>query len=115
MTASAREAQARKIVAQRSNGVCELCDQARATHCHHRWLKSQGGPWCPANLIHLDASCHDRIHKNPKDAEVHGWILPRPPLGQSGEGLYLPQRVHVDLALWGHARLTSDGMILQRY
>jgi HNH endonuclease len=53
------EKQARVIVYERSNRLCERCGQKRADTVHHRKNRSQGGTWDPSNLMHL---CGDGTH-----------------------------------------------------
>ncbi len=57
-TPSADEQQARRLVSERSGGVCEGCGQARATDWHHRLARSQGGKWAAENGLHLCRQCH---------------------------------------------------------
>ena len=112
------EYKARQIVAERSSGTCEVCGQQRAVHAHHRWLKGQGGPWCPANLIHICLLCHDRIHANVWVSISAGWIVPRPPIESgsdsvriTGGGNLLPCGVRLEHWMWGAVLLDRDGAI----
>ncbi len=43
--------------------------------CHHRKLRSQGGPDEPTNLITLCHGCHDHAHRNRAWANGRGLIL----------------------------------------
>jgi hypothetical protein len=67
---------------QISNDVCEVdgCGN-RATHFHHRWLRSQGGVHEVWNLLHvcagLEGRCHEHIHANPEDSYAKGYMLRR--------------------------------------
>lgn len=92
------EAKARKLVRERSDGVCEVCGTMWATNMHHRKNRSQGGLWEASNLLHLCGSgttgCHGwitehvteavakgqcvRSHQDPTGTAVwtrHGWVL----------------------------------------
>lgn len=78
------ETRARRIVSERSGGVCELklpgiC-QGRATNYQHRKRKShcsRAERWSPANALHVCGSgttgCHGYIHANPAEAHYEGW------------------------------------------
>jgi hypothetical protein len=74
------EKKARELLAERSNGVCELCSANRATNAHHRKNAGQGGPWAPSNLLHLCGSgttgCHGLVTREPKKAREQGWSVP---------------------------------------
>lgn len=78
---SPEEKAAKGIVRARSNGVCEICGQARATNFSHRLAKGHGGPWLASNG--LDAcghgnysGCHgERLHQRPTEAERAGWLV----------------------------------------
>jgi hypothetical protein len=59
----------RPVVRRRSGGRCEAgvapnCT-GRATHVHHRQLRSQGGPNSLANLLDVCVYCHGVIHGHP--------------------------------------------------
>jgi hypothetical protein len=56
-------------------GVCT----GRATHRHHRLMRSQGGGDEPENTLDVCAACHDLIHARPGLAYAHGWLLHRSP------------------------------------
>lgn len=76
------EKQAREIVYARSEGVCEVCSQARATNWHHRQNRGRGkvGAWCPSNGLHICGSgttgCHGDITTHPAWAREFGWSVP---------------------------------------
>lgn len=70
------EQEARRIVRERSAGICELCRTGRATDFQHRKNRSQGGQWSPSNGIHLCHTCHMDIHKHPEIAMEKGWTVP---------------------------------------
>jgi hypothetical protein len=55
---SPREREARRIVRERSGGVCECCGEARAIDWSHRKARSQGGEWCASNGLDLCRQCH---------------------------------------------------------
>ena len=69
------EAKARRIVAERSGGLCELGCGAPATDWAHRRSRAQGGPWRPANSCHLDRRCHQWTEAHPLLAAAGGWRL----------------------------------------
>lgn len=78
------EAEARRIVRERSEGICEIvvpgvC-QKRAAGVHHRLKRSHGGPWAPSNLLDACGSgttgCHGYTERNPTWAKEHGlWLM----------------------------------------
>jgi hypothetical protein len=73
----------RLLVLARSNGVCEVCGQARATNVHHRMPRGMGGTnrpiESPAWLLHVCGSgttgCHGRIESDRTRAQAAGWLL----------------------------------------
>jgi len=69
----------RPVIRRRSHGQCEVrCSQAcqgKATHVHHRKMRSQGGDNSEANLLHVCARCHLTIHDGPAIAYEHGWLV----------------------------------------
>lgn len=100
-----KEADARRIVAERCGGRCERCGASEYT-VHHRRKRSQGGPWLPSNLLavcgHGTAGCHGLIEANPTWANGQGlWLF-------AGE---VPDQTPV--ILWGRGvLLTDDGLYL---
>lgn len=75
---SPEERRARRLLAERSGGVCECCDMRRATDASHRKRRTQGGPWCPANLLHACRSCHLLIDDPTQPTPRYcGWHLDR--------------------------------------
>jgi hypothetical protein len=70
---------ARRKLAGRSNGVCEVCGRARASNAQHRKNRSQGGSWDLSNLLHVCGSgttgCHGLIHANPLKSYANGWSV----------------------------------------
>lgn len=96
------EKMARKILAERSNGVCEVCGRARATDAMHRLARSHGGPWCPSNLLAGCRSCHEfqRAPGMAADARFAGHVLIT---GQD------PLKVPAWTALHGWVMLREDG------
>lgn len=97
------EAEARRIVYERSGGLCEADGQARATEWAHR-VRRGVGPWCPSNGLHLCHEHHAWCHRNPKAGEALGWILPA-----TADWSAVPA-VHW---LWGHVLLLPDGSFQQ--
>ncbi|QDM55958.1 HNH endonuclease [Gordonia phage Trax] len=76
---STNEKECRRIVYERSEGVCEICCMAPAQSVHHRRKRSHGGPWTAANCIHIcgdgTRGCHGWIEANPKKAHDRGyWV-----------------------------------------
>lgn len=73
------EREAKRVVRERSGGVCEGCGEARASNFAHRKRQGQGGPWCPSNGLDLCGSgstgCHGWSHENVTAAEELGWML----------------------------------------
>jgi 5-methylcytosine-specific restriction endonuclease McrA len=67
----------RILVWTRDNGQCVACGQGVVAtfECHHRRLRSQGGPDSPENLITLCSRCHRRAHHNRNWARTLGYIL----------------------------------------
>lgn len=71
----------RALVAERSNGVCEVCGNERALHHHHRRARNMGSTKrpetnMPANAIHACARCHtDLIEKHRSVALLCGWLV----------------------------------------
>lgn len=102
------EQAARRIVRQRSGGVCEtriagVC-RGRAAEWHHRKNRSQGGKWAPSNGLHLCSGCHLYITTHPAAAREKGWAVP---------SHADPAQTPVEVWLWGHfqapALLDDDG------
>jgi hypothetical protein len=96
------ETSARRLVAARSQGVCEACGQRPASEWAHRVGKAQGGPWSADNGLHLCGpdGCHLWCHHNPEAARALGWMLLR-----SQDPLTVP----VQHARYGLVLLTADG------
>ena len=69
------EKEARRLVAERSGGICEICSQARATDWHHRRNRSQGGTWVAANGLHLCRPCHRMVTETRTDFYDLGWLV----------------------------------------
>jgi|SRR2546423_7448147 len=64
----------RRLVAERSSGICEVCGERNGESMHHRKNRSQGGGWHPANILH---TCGDGTRL------CHGWITEHPALAHS--------------------------------
>lgn len=72
------EAEARKALAARSRGVCELCGAQRATDYSHRMPRNKVSGWCVCDSLHLCRDCHaDRVHGQPEVARMYGWAVSR--------------------------------------
>lgn len=74
---SEEEEACRRIVAQRSGGLCETCGTPGGLEKAHRVARSQGGRWDPENILDLCHSCHAGNHARPTRAYEHGWHLRR--------------------------------------
>lgn len=75
--------EARKLVKQRSGGLCEIrmvgCF-GEGTDWHHRKLRSQGGPWHVQNGLQACRFCHGRVtntNGHSKEYEECGWLVRR--------------------------------------
>lgn len=107
------EAEARRIVRERSEGICEIVVPdvclKRAAGVHHRLKRGQGGPWSPSNLLDACGSgttgCHGYTEAHPT------WAI--------GEGLWLmrgndPREISVHMR-WVNAKswwlLDDEGML----
>jgi 5-methylcytosine-specific restriction endonuclease McrA len=69
----------RTVVFARDGGCCVRCGvtlHAAAWECHHRQLRSQGGPDAPFNLVALDENCHRWAHSRRLESEPLGFIVP---------------------------------------
>ena len=71
------------------NPVCEFCGKRGLEEMHHRKYRSQGGEWCPSNILGLCWQCHKQATLNPQ------WAFH---LGISVRGTDQPQDVSV--AVW---------------
>lgn len=70
-----QEREARRIVTERSGGVCEMCQVRPATDWHHRKNRSQGGSWSASNGLHLCSPDHRWVTEHPAAAVAHGWSV----------------------------------------
>lgn len=89
-------------ILERAGGQCEawisgVCN-TRSEHIHHRKLRSGGGLHTPANGLSICHLCHDHVHRNPKEAMEHGWIVSR----------YVDDPASVPVSRWGHMTLLDD-------
>jgi hypothetical protein len=74
------ENEARRLVRERSGGVCELCGSQRATNFQHRKARGHKGPWTASNGLDVCGmgnafGCHGYIHQNPDTASEYGWTV----------------------------------------
>lgn len=113
------ESRTRAVVAERSAMMCEarlpeVC-RGPVESMHHRWKRSQGGLWSPANILgvcgHGTIGCHGYIEANPVSAMRRGlWLR-----GISvGLGQVRPDTVPVQMywrGMKGHFLLHDDGSI----
>lgn len=72
---TAEERDCRKVVAERSEGLCEMCGAPGGLEKAHRIARSQGGRWDPSNVLDLCHGCHHGNHGAPQVAYEHGWHL----------------------------------------
>lgn len=97
---SAEERAGRAAVKARSGGRCEIGSGCRGEEMHHRKNRSQGGTWCPSNLLHLCSAHHLHATTHPAAARERGWAV---------RGTDDPDRCPVWLAGRGWHYLTADG------
>lgn len=69
------------ILTERSNGVCEVCDAARAWDAHHRRPRGMGGTRradsaTPAAGLHVCRACHNLLESHRDLAKLLGWLVP---------------------------------------
>lgn len=68
--------QCKALVTARCGGRCERCGGIGRSF-HHRKKVSQGGEWCPSNIVRLCGSgttgCHGWVEHEPNAAEAEGW------------------------------------------
>lgn len=85
-----QESEARRLVRERSGGVCEVCGAQRATNYQHRKNRSQGGQWSASNGLDVCGSGttgdHGYIHAHPAESYERGWSV---------KGAYDPAEVPV--------------------
>lgn len=72
---TAEEKGCRQTVADRSEGMCEMCGKPGALEKAHRIARSQGGRWDASNVLDLCHDCHHGNHAEPQIAYDHGWHL----------------------------------------
>jgi hypothetical protein len=73
----------RRVVAERSGGVCEIRNlivcQGRATNMSHRKARGQGGQWTPSNILHACGSgttgCHGWAEREREEARAYGFLI----------------------------------------
>ncbi|MCU1441102.1 MAG: hypothetical protein JWP85_2099 [Rhodoglobus sp.] len=85
----------RRLVRNRSRGICEGCGLAPAADMHHCQYRSRLGPSTAGNALHLcgwgnTSGCHGVAHDGMKGEEL-GWSI------RSGhEPLFVPKLIVVD-------------------
>lgn len=52
--------------------LCEFCGKRPLDEMHHRKYRSQGGRWCPSNIVGLCWQCHKQATVRPSWAYVLG-------------------------------------------
>ncbi len=71
---------ARKVVHERSGGLCEarteVCDHV-GQHVHHKGGRKGPGAHRPERLLHVCVACHEHIHANPEQSYMMGWLYKR--------------------------------------
>ena len=67
----------RILARERSEGVCERCGCARATHLHHRERRGKGNHTIE-NAFDTCERCHDYIHAHVTESRREGWIVIAP-------------------------------------
>lgn len=102
---SPEERAGRAAVKARSGGRCEIGSGCRGEEIHHRKNRSQGGTWCPSNLIHACHAHHLHVTTNPAAARQQGWAV------RSTDD---PAAVPAWLAGRGFTYLTADGGLNER-
>jgi hypothetical protein len=78
------QARARRLVRERSGGLCEVCGVSRATNYQHRKARAHCSPeelWAVSNGLDVCgqgnvSGCHGLIHQNPAGAKDNGWTVP---------------------------------------
>lgn len=74
-----QEKEARRLVRERSGGICEICGAARATNYQHRQNRSQAGAWSASNGLDVCGSGttgdHGYIHAHPAESYERGWSV----------------------------------------
>lgn len=75
------ERECRRVLAERSDMLCERCGIGSGLTLHHRRKRSAGGPWTASNCVmlcgHGTAGCHGWVEANPKAAMESGWWVSR--------------------------------------
>lgn len=69
------EAEGRRLVQERSGGMCEACRSPFGTDWAHRKGRAQGGTWEPSNGVFLCRRCHNWCHANVALARERGLIV----------------------------------------
>ena len=95
-------AKAKKVIRERSGGVCEGCAKVRASHIHHRLYKSRLGRGNVANGLHLCVSCHGAAHT--LFGEQQGWSI-----RSGGDPVSVPATVPVSHAVHGLVKFDDLG------
>lgn len=62
-------------VAERANGICEVCRLNRMVHVHHKRMRSQGGTGELSNALGVCTPCHNHIHHFPAESYELGYLL----------------------------------------
>ncbi|MCY4726731.1 HNH endonuclease signature motif containing protein [Nocardioides sp. STR2] len=73
------DADLRTSIYCRAGGLCDRCGvglDPDAWECHHRKLRSRGGPDTFGNLVALCSGCHHWAHHNVALATDRGFIVP---------------------------------------
>jgi hypothetical protein len=70
----------RRLVLDRSGGLCERCGVRPVEALHHRRARGMGSTRrpetnLPANGLGVCAPCHDHIERNRSEAYENGWLV----------------------------------------
>jgi len=98
------ETDGRRLVVERSGGMCELVCRSAAREWHHRKNRSQGGDWSASNGLHLCSEHHRYITENPDEACDKGWSV---------RSYADPRNTPVQESRYGWVLLSDDGGIVE--
>jgi hypothetical protein len=100
-------AEVHAVIKERSGGMCEVCDGARAWDAHHRHPRKSGGTkrdWIgyPSNGAAVCRDCHNLIESRRNLSMLLGWLVPEGSNPESERFLYRGE----------YCRLTADGSVV---
>ena len=102
MKRTPEEHRARRLVTERSGGLCETCLTERATDYSHRIRRSQRRLWCPSGATHQCGGCHRATDRGDATVIRKGWHL-KPWQDPLTTPIYLARR--------GWVLLRADGSV----